>query len=471
VALAVTPTQARAESRPLGTRRPIAPAQRPWPSTQGQREALALAVIAAGALAVLGLWWADTPGRSLHSFADRLTAAGRITGLLGTYLVLVQVVLMARMPWLDRWIGTDRMAAWHRANGQYTISMLVAHTALITWGYAAQDRSSLALEAGKLIRSYPDVLAATVALGMLIAVGITSARIARRRLRYETWYFIHLYTYLAIALSFSHQLATGNEFVDRPASRVLWVTLYLLTFGLLLVFRVAVPMRDAFRHRLRVAAIQNEGPGVFSVYVTGRHLDQTGAQAGQFFRWRFLDRHSWWEAHPFSLSAAPNSKYLRITAKGVGDHSEALRHVQVGTRVMAEGPYGNLTACRRTRRRVLLIAGGVGITPLRALLEALPGRPGDLTLLYRASTEGDLLFRTELDRLARDRQIEVRYLLGRRDKQPSPISAANLRRYVPDLLRRDIFLCGPPGMMHEATRSLRSLGVRRSQIHHEHFEL
>jgi predicted ferric reductase len=442
-----------------------------WRSTQGQREALVLAAIAAFAIAVVSLWWADTRGRSLHTFGDRLTAAGRISGLVGTYLVLVQVVLMARLPWLDRWIGTDRLAAWHRSNGQYTIGMLVAHTVLITWGYSGQDRTSLVHEATKLLRSYPDVLAATVALGVLIAVGITSARVARRHLRYETWYFIHLYTYLAIALSFSHQLATGNEFITHPASRALWVTLYLLTFGLLLVYRVTVPIRDAFRYQLRVASIQPESPDSVSVYVTGRDLERMGAEAGQFFRWRFLDRTSWWEAHPFSLSAAPNPRSLRITAKGVGDHSQALRHVRPGTRVMAEGPYGNLTTRRRTRRRVLLIAGGVGITPLRALVEALPAAPGDITLLYRASTERELLFRTELDELARARGIEVRYLLGRRDKRPSPLSAQHLRQHVPDVADRDIYLCGPPGMMNVATRSLRSLKVRRSQIHRERFEL
>ena len=216
--------------------------------------------------------------------------------------------------------------------------------------------------------------------------------IARRRLRYETWYFVHLYTYLAIALSFSHQLATGNEFTTHPANRVLWVGLYLVTFGSLLVYRVAVPVRDAFRYQLRVSSIQPEGPDAVSVYVTGRHLDRMPVEAGQFFRWRFLDRRSWWEAHPFSLSAMPDSQVLRITAKGVGDHSRALRHVEPGTRVMAEGPYGNLTARLRTRRRVLLIAGGVGITPLRALFEALPGAPGDITLLYRVRVERELLF-------------------------------------------------------------------------------
>jgi predicted ferric reductase len=442
-----------------------------WRSTQAERESMVLAVVAVGALAVIGLWWADTPAGSLHTFADRLTAAGRITGLVGTYLILVQIVLMARLPWLDRSVGTDRMSAWHRSNGQYTIGMLVAHTMLIIWGYADFDHFSLAHETARLVRSYPDVLAATVGLGLLIVVAITSARMARRRLRYETWYFVHLYTYIAVALSFSHQLATGNDFSTHPANRALWVILYILTFGSLLVYRVAVPLRDAFRYRLRVEAIVPEGPDSVSLWVSGRHLERMPAEAGQFFRWRFLDRYSWWEAHPFSLSLAPSPPALRITVKGVGDHSDALPHLRPGTRVMAEGPYGNLTTRRRTRRRVLLIAGGVGITPLRALIDELRGAPGDVTLLYRATSEGDLLFRSELDELAAAQLVEVRYLLGRRQRKADPLSARRLRQYVPDLVQRDVYLCGPPGMMDRTVKSLRSLGVPRSHIHQERFEL
>jgi ferredoxin-NADP reductase len=217
--------------------------------------------------------------------------------------------------------------------------------------------------------------------------------------------------------------------------------------------------------------VQTESANVVSLIVTGRSLDRMGAQAGQFFRWRFLTRHHWWEAHPFSLSAPPTRKALRITAKGVGDHSQALRMVRPGTRVMAEGPYGNLTARRRSRRRVLLIAGGVGITPLRALLEALPAGPGDITLLYRASSESDLLFRSELDELARRRDLNVAYLLGGRDKRPDPLGAPHLLKCVPDVTQRDVYLCGPPAMMERATKSLRSLGVPRAQIHRERFEL
>jgi predicted ferric reductase len=430
-----------------------------------------LAVIGAAAVAVVAMWWFNTPAGSLHTFADRLTGAGRLTGLLGTYLILVLVVLMARVPWLDRSVGTDRMASWHRSLGQYTIALLVAHTFLTIWGYAASDRSSLTHETAKLLRSYPDVLAATAGLALLIAVGFTSARAARRRLRYETWYFIHLYTYLAIALSFSHQLATGNEFTTHPAYRALWVALYVVTFGVLLVFRVLVPIRDGFRYQLRVAAVEPESPDAVSVWMTGRHLERMRAESGQFFRWRFFDRTSWWEAHPFSLSVAPNTHSLRITAKGVGDHTQFLSHLRPGTRVMAEGPYGNLTSRRRTRRKVLFIAGGVGITPIRALIEDLPARRGDITLLYRATAEKDLLFRSELEDLARTRGIDIRYLLGRRQKKTDPLGARHLRQHVPDIAERDIYMCGPPGMMDVATKNLRSLGIPRAQIHRERFEL
>ena len=118
------------------------------------------------------------------------------------------------------------------------------------------------------------------------------------------------------------------------------------------------------------------------------------AEAGQFFKWRFLTRELWWAANPYSLSAAPRRDLLRITVKITGDHSQALLRLKPGVRVVAEGPYGAFTAARRTRRRVLLLAGGVGITPLRSLLETLQGRPGDIDLIYRANVETDLVLGT-----------------------------------------------------------------------------
>ena len=429
---------------------------------------LAFALIAAGGLAVTLLWWHDT--YRVSGLGDWLTNAGRLTGLWAGYAVVVLLALMARVPLLERGVGADRLARWHALGGRYTVSLSVTHTLLISWGYAVLDHRGVIGQTASLVTGYADVLMATVALGLLVAVGVASTRAARRRLRYETWHFIHLYTYLAIALAFSHQFATGADFVRNQPARWLWSAMYLLVAGLLLWFRLLVPVLGYFRYPMRVAAVQPEGRDVVSVYVSGRSLADLGAESGQFFRWRFLTRGLWWAANPYSLSAAPRPDLLRITVKVSGGHSSALRTLRPGTRVFAEGPYGSMTAARLRRPKVLLLAGGVGITPLRALLESVPAAPGDLTLLYRARDADDLILRHEIQAIAAERGCKVHYLLGpSRTDHHDQLSAQRLIRLVPDLRDHDVFLCGPEKMMERARDSLLQAGVPRRHIHRESF--
>ena len=377
---------------------------------------------------------------------------------------------MARIPALERGLGADRLARWHSAGGRYTVCLAVAHTLLIIWGYAVTAHTNVVHQTTSLILTYPDVLMGTVALFLLVGVGVASARAARRRLSYETWHFIHLYTYLAIALAFSHQFSTGADFVSNANARWLWSALYVAVGALLLWYRLITPIRAAFRHQLRVVDVQRENADVVTVYIAGRHLDELGTEAGQFFRWRFLTRELWWASNPYSLSAAPRSDLLRVTVKVAGSHSAALLALKPGTKVLAEGPYGAFTASRRTRRKVLLLAGGVGITPLRALFETLPGAPGDITMIYRANASDDLVLRRELDWIAAQRGATVHYLLGLPQQGARDhLSANRLTKLVPDLPERDVFLCGPPPMMAAAQRGLREAGVPRRHIHHESF--
>ena len=226
------------------------------------------------------------------------------------------------------------------------------------------------------------------------------------------------------------------------------------------------------RHRLRVANIVREAPGVVSLYVTGDHLDELAVRAGQYFQWRFLTRDGWWRAHPFSISSAPNGRWLRVTIKDLGDWSGELQRIGVGTRIFVEGPYGVLTGARRTRRRVLLIAGGIGITPLRALLEALPGGPGDLTLIYRVRRPQDIVFREELEALARQRGIVLHLLVGERGSRAmpeDPLAPRALITRVPDITERDVYLCAPTSMMQAVEEALADLRVPKRQIHAERF--
>lgn len=433
------------------------------------RPGAVLAAIAAGALATLALWWHNTP--SVHGLGDWLTNGGRITGLLAGYAVVVLVALMARIPPLERGIGADRLARWHAMGGRYTVSLVVAHGLLITWGYAVSAHTNVVSQTKTLLTSYPDVLMATVAGLLLVGVGIVSARAARRRMRYETWYYLHLYTYLAVALAFSHQFATGAEFMNNRAARLVWGGMYAVVAAAIVWWRFVTPVRQALRHQLRVQSVRQETPGVVSIVLTGRHLDELDALPGQFFRWRFLTRGMWWASSPYSLSAPSRPDRMRITVKSLGDHSRALARIRPGTRVVAEGPYGALTAARRSRRKVLLIGAGVGITPLRALFQTIPAAPGDLTLVYRASRTSDVVFRRELEQLAQRRGANLHVVVGRRAELGyDPLSATALRRVVPDLAAHDVYLCGPAGMSATVLASLRAGGVPRRHIHHESFE-
>ena len=424
-----------------------------------------LAVIGIGALAVIALWWHSTP--DVSGLGGWLTGAGEILGLLAGYGVVVLVALMARLPPLERGIGTDQLARWHAMGGRYIVSLVVAHGLLILWGYAVEAHTSLTSETATLLTQYPDVLMATVAGFLLLGVGIVSMRAARRRVRYETWYYLHLYTYLAIALAFSHQFAVGASFISNLAARFWWSAMYLTVAVLVLWYRVAVPLRAFARHRFTVVGVKAEGPGVISVYIGGSHLDELAAEPGQFFRWRFLTRSLWWSSHPYSLSAAPGTDLLRITAKDIGDHSRALSQLRPGTRVIAEGPYGAFTA-GRSDRGVVLLAGGVGITPLRAMFSTLPG---PVTLIYRASSEQDIVFRDELDAIAAARGAKVYYLVGSRAEiGGDPLSPRMLRSLVPGLDQQEVYVCGPSGMISAAVDALRGAGVPRRQIHFESFE-
>jgi predicted ferric reductase len=428
---------------------------------------LVLWLVAGGnAVAILWLWLHGGGVSRVHSTGELLTSLGRATGLLGAYLALIQVLLLARLPWLERLVGLDRLSVWHRWNGHATLDLIVAHTVLIVWGYALVDRLPLGREISAMLGGgvYPGMITATVGTGLLIAVVVSSVVIVKRRLRYETWYAVHLAAYAGIALGWFHQIPTGNELVLDQVAADYWRGLYAATLALLVGYRVLVPLANGLRYQLRVADVVSEGPGVVSMRITGRGLHRLEARAGQFFVWRFLSRGRWWTAHPFSLSAAPDGRSLRITVKALGDHTARLAAIRPGTRVLAEGPFGVFTGAARRRRKALLVAGGIGITPIRALLDELEG---DVRVLYRVVSEDDVIFREELA----GRPVEVVTGDHATEEGARLLSPEHLRELVPDLAERDVFVCGPPSMAQAIARNVRKAGVPRRHVHTERFAL
>ena len=470
--LVTPPTTARgASARPAAPPRPRGP--RWWKDATGTLTWLSM-------LIVVALWVSNGGVQGLFTgAAGLLKGTGQLTGLIASDLLLLQVLLMARIPWVERAYGQDELARKHRLVGFGSFTLMLAHIVLIVLGYAAGSNSSVLGKLWEMIASYPGMLLATAGTMALTMVVVTSIRKARAKLKHESWHLLHLYAYLGVGFALPHQLWTGADFLASPAATVYWWSLWVAAAGAVLAFRVGLPVWRSLRHRLVVQRVVTEAPGVVSVHVTGRRLDKLPVRAGQFFVWRFLDGPGWTRGHPYSLSAAPDGRSLRITVKALGDDSSKLRRVKTGTKVLVEGPYGRLTGAARTRRRVTFVASGIGITPIRAMLEEFDYSPGEATLIYRTSGTQDIVFRTELEELARRRGVTVHHLPGHRNADPGNwLPGGGVRRdpagalleLVPEIARNDVYACGPQTWMDAVQEAAVRAGARPDRVHLERFE-
>jgi predicted ferric reductase len=430
-----------------------------------------------GIALIIGAMWVRHGGlERFNSPLNALTAIGQLTALYGTYLALVGTFLMSRAPFIDQVLGSDEAARLHRIAGFASVWFIGAHAITSTIGYSGTTTVPTIGEVWNQIYAFTILesggLGGTIALALLIVVAVVSIRAARARLPYETWYGIHLYVYVAMALGFLHQLTLGVDFVDDDLARNTWIGLYIVAFAPLILYRFIEPLVRNLRHGFYVDKAVIERDGVASLWITGRAMDKLPVRAGQWFGIRVLNAKGWWRSNPYSISAGPNGIHLRFTIEAIGDRSRDLQRIKPGTRIFLEGPYGILSGAIRTHEKVLLIAGGIGITPLRAMFEVLPVRRGDMALLYRAPSNASVIFKQELTRIAEVRGSTINFVTGSRDQfafNDGPLSPGGLWAAYPDVRERDVYLCGSPSMMATVEKSLRDIGVPHEQIHLERF--
>lgn len=407
-----------------------------------------------------------------------MMSVGRLSGLVASVLLLVQVFLMARVPVLERSWGQDRLTAVHRKIGFTSFWLMLAHIVTITIGYSGNTLGALWSTLSDLVLNYPGMLLAVAGTLSLFMVVATSIRAARRRMRYQSWHLLHLYAYLGAGLALPHQLWTGQEFLRSTTSTVFWWSVYAVALGSVLLWRLGLPVWRSARHRIRVESVQTDPSGATTVTMHGRRIHDLRARSGQFFQFRFLDGPGWSRAHPFSLSASPASGRLRISVAPVGPGSGRLRHLQPGTRVLIEGPYGLLHEGVRTRRKVLLMAAGIGIAPLRALLEDLQQEPDDVTVIHRVSSPDRAALRGEVELLTQQHGARYHVVAGPREPRvPTWLPASDhpvdpsraLLDLVPDLARHDVYLCGSGPWMDLAQHALLRGGLPPQHLHREDF--
>ncbi|MFI7588224.1 ferric reductase-like transmembrane domain-containing protein [Spongisporangium articulatum] len=400
---------------------------------------------------------------------------GLTTGVLAASCLLLTVLAASRIRFLSKAFGIDTVLAGHRWLGGATLALVLAHVALVVADDPGRNVGLLLV-----VDAPARARAATVATACLLLIWLSTLLRRRLRIRYEWWRAVHaVLTAGALVLTGLH-VWWLRHLIQDPAMRA-W---YFATSGLLLAVLtnrwLLRPLRGA-RFDYVVERLYRESPDVWTVALRPRHPWRRGLrfQPGQFAWISVAGRTSRWDDHPFSIaSSAAARRRLEFTIRDAGDFTHGVGGLAPGTRVRVDGPHGSFTAGAPRAPHLLLVAGGVGITPMMSMLRTLSSREERLPglLVVAARHEHDLLFRDELAWLARRLGLEVVEVLS----APGPgwrgptgrVDAALLASLIRTRRRRiglEVHVCGPDGMVTAVRGAAEQLGVPAARVHAEQF--
>ncbi len=416
---------------------------------------------------IVYFWFQNSFSLFSQGKANVLIAVARLCGLLAVFCSLTQLLLIGRVAWIERIFGHDKLSIAHHLNGLLTWIFIFMHPLLMISGYALSDKTTFFNQIVLFVTSDFNFLKAVLAFILFMVIIFTSINLMRKKLKYEFWWYLHLCTYVAILLAFGHQLKFGGDLVNR-AFLSFWYFLYFFAFGNLFFFRVLTPLYVSKKQQYKITRIIPENASVTSIFITGNDLKKLKIKPGQFMIFHFLQKGFWFEAHPFSISKVEGNE-LRISVKAVGDFTKRINELKVGTKVIIEGPYGRFI--QEKKEKFLLVAAGIGITPIKALSESLVAQKKDVVLIYANSNKEDIVFKKELDNLEKE-GCKIIYTVTSDPswiKEKRRVDKEFLKEYVSDVKEREIYLCGPPPFMNGLKKELNKEGIKN--IHFEKFSL
>lgn len=395
-------------------------------------------------------------------------------GFVGLAMMGVQFALTARFRWIAGLVGMDSMLHFHRQTGIIAATFVAGHIIIVILA----DQQYLSFFDPRVNPQRAAALSCAI-VALLFTVIVPLCR-QSLRISYEWWRFTHgVAAGLVILIGLAHMLMVGH-YVNAAWKQGMWVLLIGASIGFLINTRLIKPWLSK-RTPWRVASVTDENESVLTLALEPDGEHDVRFRPGQCM-WLTLGETPYTlQQHPFTIcSSAQQARRLDFTIKELGDYTRSLRDVKPGTRAFLEGPYGMFTFDPDSTAPIVMIMGGIGITPGMSMLRTLRDR-GDrrpIRLLYGSVTEDQFLFREELDAMTESLNLEITYLL---DKPPEGWSGESgyvdgemLGRVVGDLLTRDdvtYFVCGPEPMMNAVERLLRERGVPLWCIASERFNI
>lgn len=407
------------------------------------------------------------------SVSDWLSSANRLVALVATSILLIHLLLVARISWIENILGLDKSTSKHKKLGKPIVYLFAIHFLISITHYSLQAQTNLWTGFLELNFGYWEITLATLGFVLMLIVAYTSAVAFRKKFSYELWYFIHLASYIAVLIAIPHQFIFGTDLLAQPWLSAFYVALYLFVFGSVIWFRLLSPMIESWG--LKITKIEPERNKTTSIHINGAALNKIPYEAGQFFMVRILTPKLLLQAHPFSVSSSPGEQGLRFTIGARGDFTAQIPNLKPGTRVVLEGPYGIFSEKTRTKRKMLMIAAGIGVAPVRSLARSVVSEPGDVTILYRVNDSRDAALLSELRTISvakghnlhvlEGERIDKNWLPGKSDKP----EYARLLEMAPHALESDVYICGPAAWSQSVEKTLKTLNVSDEQIHAEEF--
>lgn len=426
------------------------------------RTAFYISVVLTISVIMLG-WWSMNEAL-LVTYGDRLIVIGRLFGLLAAWSVIVQIILMSRVPFIERNFDLQENVQLHTYNGYVLLATITGHVVFLVLGYALPAHINFFDQFVTFNTQYQDVFLATVGTLIFFVASFLSLHALRSKMKYEIWYAIHITIHLGILMTFLHQVKTGNDFIHNFWFTAFWYGLYILAFVVWLRYRILHPVILAYKYRFRVESVMAMAAHTYSIRLVGRNVSQFEFEPGQYATWRFLAKGLWYEAHPFSISSPQGANYVQFTVKASPMLTEKIANVQPGTYVIVDGPRGSFTSERADETsKVVLIAGGIGVAPYLSMIGDFLRKGKDVMLLYSARSEADVAFRSELIQL-QSQGLKVGLYLNEVGQSIGPEVLAGISRSD-----TTIYICGPDGMSRAFVATLRSLGFSQESIITERF--
>jgi predicted ferric reductase len=427
-------------------------------------------------LLIVTLFWAKTAAPLLTGgkIADILLATGQILGIYAAVFALTQFLFMGRIIWIEKHFGLDRLASYHRFNGYAAILLIILHPIFIVASYTIAAKSNYITQYIATVKNYEHAFLAFIGQILFIIVVASSIYIARKHLKFENWYYVHLAVYAAIVLAFLHQISVGSTFLSNHSARYYWLVLYGFVGFSVLYWRFITPVLKLSRHSFKITKVVSESPTTTSVYISGNNLEKLNVKPGQFVMIRVLNAKYILEEHPFSVSAIPKNGQFRLTIRQSGDYTSKIAQLKPGSTVLVSGPFGRFIDDIAVTPKRLFIAGGVGITPLGTLARSAIIAKKDSALIYGNRTPDDVALKSEIDTLA-DHGLKTTYVYSNAPTgftgETGYVTADLVERLTPDYMTRDIFICGPPVMMEGIVKGLLNKKFPAEQLHFEQFSL